>query len=687
MPSRSEGREERGAGGLREGGTAEPPAGSPSPARSDPPTPPSVGPYQLLGTLGTGGMSEVFRARDPRTDRLVAIKRLRSEIADGVRSMGLAEDSGKQARQRFQREARTVARLDHPAIVKILDFLSEHGADWLVMELIDGSTLRSILRDGPLPPRRAVTLAREIASGLAEAHAKGVVHRDLKTENVLVTRDGHAKIVDFGLARRVAHSDTLTGAQSILGTFRAMSPEQVRGETLDPRSDLFSFGILLYEMVCAASPFNHSNDLETMRLILDEHQVPARERNPTVPEPLSELIEQMLEKDPNLRPRTALEVERSLAGVLGAAPRSSADEDFSDETLAAVESSVLTGKAARWPHPAKRESTVTWPQRPRRPILRAIATGLAALIALGGLWAAVTWPRALGLAVTFSGALEPPDAALRVLEAGGPGTTPDWQPRRSLGDPAAAAALREGLRHFGHQTREGNTEARRHFRRAVELEPGTAAGHAWLAATWSLAHRAGWDADPTVLDRHAELVDRAYLLDPLEPRVHLELAAGAIARGRWQQAIEHAETALELDDGSPLGHALHGAALAADGRTFESLRALGEALRRSAPGDPAPALATLALIQMRLGRDRDAIELLERLRSARPELVPPRAALALLHERAGRLEEARTVASEILGINPAMTAERAEAGLAALAASGPDAAARRVDGLRRAGLP
>ncbi|MCP3956463.1 MAG: protein kinase [bacterium] len=649
---------------------------------------PSVGPYELLGTLGTGGMSEVFRARDTRDDRLVAIKRLRSELAEGVRPGGPPEDSGKQARQRFQREARTVARLDHPAIVKLHDFISAYGADWLVMELVDGRTLRSVLREGPLSPERAVALAREIASGLAEAHGKDIVHRDLKTENVLVTRGGHAKIVDFGLARRVTHSDTLTGAQSILGTFRAMSPEQVRGETLDPRSDLFSFGILLYEMVCGCSPFAHSNDLEAMRLILGERQLSAVERNPDVPAPLSELIDQMLEKDPNLRPRTAQEVERSLDRVLGATPLSVDRDDTSDETLADVETPLLTDEATQWQSSGEQETVEHRPRREprkRRPIPRVVGLAAAGLVALGGFWTAVTWPRALGMGIALTGALEPPAEALRVLEVRGVEAGTAWQPRRPVGDPAAAAAVREGLRHFSRHTRMSNAEARRSFQRAVDLEPGFAAGHAWLAATWGMEIRAGWNVGPAVLDRHAELVDRAYLLDPLEPRVHLELASGAIARGRWHKAIEHAETALELDSADPTGHELRGIALAADGRIIESTRALGEALRRS-PRDPAAALTALALVEMRLGRRRRAIELLERVCAARPELVPPRAALALLHERAGRFDQAHAAVAEIQRVNPALTAERAVEGLVALAADGREGAARRAESLRRAGL-
>ena len=191
---------------------------------------------------------------------------------------------------------------------------------WIVMELIDGRTLRNLLREGPLPPEETISLAQEIASGLAQAHEKGVIHRDLKTENILVTRQGHAKIVDFGLAKRIGRREadqTLTGIQSVMGTFRAMSPEQVRGEPLDPRSDLFSFGSLLYETACGRAPFTHPNDLRTLHHILTERQISAQTLNPELPPALSELIDQLLEKDPNLRPRNAQEVVRALAGISG----------------------------------------------------------------------------------------------------------------------------------------------------------------------------------------------------------------------------------------------------------------------------------------------------------------------------------------------------------------------------------
>ncbi|MEM7351795.1 MAG: serine/threonine-protein kinase [Acidobacteriota bacterium] len=282
-----------------------------------------VGDYELLDLLGTGGMGEVYRARDRRHDRLVAIKRIRPEVGERTAETTSREGTGAQARRRLHREAELVSGLEHPNIVKLYDITFEDDDEWIVMELIDGRTLRRLLREGPLPAAEAVALGQQIAAGLAEAHENGIVHRDLKTENILVTRDGQVKIVDFGLAKRVGRSagdKTLTGVQSVMGTFRAMSPEQVRGEPLDPRSDLFALGSLLYETACGRAPFAHPNDLQTMHLILTERQMPAQTLNPDVPEELSNLIDQMLEKDPNLRPRSARDVERALAGLNGESP-------------------------------------------------------------------------------------------------------------------------------------------------------------------------------------------------------------------------------------------------------------------------------------------------------------------------------------------------------------------------------
>jgi predicted Zn-dependent protease/predicted Ser/Thr protein kinase len=265
-----------------------------------------IGPYQVLKRLGAGGMGEVFLAYDERLDRQVAIKRIRSDVG-----------STPERRERFRREARVAAKLNHPAIVQIYDVLTEEDASYIVMEHVEGTNLRQLLDDGPLPVNEVVTLARDVADGLAEAHRQGIVHRDLKSENVLVTPEGRAKIADFGIAKRVlagTEEDSLTGDGRVLGTYRAMSPEQARGEAVDFRSDLFSLGVLLYEALTGRSPFEAENELAMLSRIVRDRQAPVREVRPEVPEELSVLVDHLLEKDPLGRPRSAKEVTQTLAG-------------------------------------------------------------------------------------------------------------------------------------------------------------------------------------------------------------------------------------------------------------------------------------------------------------------------------------------------------------------------------------
>jgi tetratricopeptide (TPR) repeat protein/tRNA A-37 threonylcarbamoyl transferase component Bud32 len=263
--------------------------------------PPTIGPYALGERLGAGGMGEVYQAYDERLDRWVAIKLIRPESA-----------ASEDARERFRREARAAARLSHPSIVQTHDIVESEEGDAIVMELIEGESLARRIARGPLPVDAAVRIGREIAEGLAAAHAKGLIHRDLKPENVMITPEGRAKILDFGLAKRLEGEASLTQDQRVIGTFRAMSPEQARALPLDARSDLFSLGLLLYEALSGRSPFEGSSALETMTRICTHRQTPLREVNPAIPAPLSALIDQLLEKEPARRPASAREVAAAL---------------------------------------------------------------------------------------------------------------------------------------------------------------------------------------------------------------------------------------------------------------------------------------------------------------------------------------------------------------------------------------
>jgi len=272
-------------------------------------------------------MGEVFLAWDDRLKRRVAVKRIRRD-----------RDLQPALRQRLLREAQAVAGLNHPAIVQVHDLIEDASGDCLVLEYVEGQTLAARLAGGPLEIAQALRLAAEIASGLAAAHAAGIVHRDLKPENVIVTPAGHAKVLDFGLARmrQAADEILLTQQGTILGTYHTMSPEQAGGGEADERSDLFSLGVVLYEMLTGRSPFRGANPLEVLRRVISEHPPRVDSLRPGVPPRLAALIERLLAKEPGDRPSDAATVEREL-GALSSSSSSASQESVSDlPTIVAI---------------------------------------------------------------------------------------------------------------------------------------------------------------------------------------------------------------------------------------------------------------------------------------------------------------------------------------------------------------
>jgi serine/threonine protein kinase len=285
-----------------------------------------LGPYQILGTLGAGGMGEVYRARDSRLHREVAIKVLPEQLAED--DMQLA---------RFEREAKAIAALSHPNILAIHDYAKEQGICFAVMELLEGETLRQRLTQAALPWRKALEIGVAISEGLAAAHAKGIIHRDLKPENIFLTSDGQVKILDFGLARlekpqlpatseTAPYVPTQTDPGTVMGTVGYMSPEQVRAKTADARSDLFAFGCVLYEMVTGRRAFQRETAAETTTAILHDEPPELVDSGKKVPLEVQSVIRHCLEKNPEERFQSARDLAfdlRALAsgsGFAGASP-------------------------------------------------------------------------------------------------------------------------------------------------------------------------------------------------------------------------------------------------------------------------------------------------------------------------------------------------------------------------------
>jgi eukaryotic-like serine/threonine-protein kinase len=275
-----------------------------------------LGPYEILAAIGAGGMGEVYRARDTRLDRTVAIKVLPAPLAADVDRL-----------RRFEQETRTVAALDHPNILAVHDVGTHNGAPYLVSEFLEGETLRQRLHERRLAQRKAAEYALDIARGLAAAHDKGVVHRDLKPENVFVTRDGRVKILDFGLAK-LARTDAAaatgdgatvseTAAGMVLGTAGYMSPEQVRGAALDHRSDIFSFGAILYEMLSGREAFKRDSSVETMNAILKEEPLELTASGLHISPALQRIVQRCLEKRPEERFQSASDLAFAIEALSG----------------------------------------------------------------------------------------------------------------------------------------------------------------------------------------------------------------------------------------------------------------------------------------------------------------------------------------------------------------------------------
>src|SRR5687768_14846584 len=345
-----------------------------------------LGPYEIVAPIGAGGMGEVYRARDPRLGREVALKVLPEAFAGDAHS-----------RARFEREARAASALNHPNIVTVHDIGTHDSILYVAMELVEGQTLRDRLAGGPLPSSTVLDLAVQMAGGLAKAHAAGIVHRDMKPENVIVSDDGHVKILDFGLAKLQAVpsaltelsavetvAPTLTEVGMMLGTFAYMSPEQAQGKPVDARSDVFSLGIMLYEMSTGRRPFSGDNGVSLLSSILRDTPAPITETRPSAPAHLDRIVRRCLEKSPDQRYADAralrdelLTLRADLASESGrrTAPRSR--QRWAPRIAAATVAAILlAGLAAWW---LQRSARQRWVRSEALPQLAAIVDRIQAL--------------------------------------------------------------------------------------------------------------------------------------------------------------------------------------------------------------------------------------------------------------------------------------------------------------------
>ncbi|HKG21629.1 MAG TPA: serine/threonine-protein kinase, partial [Blastocatellia bacterium] len=276
-----------------------------------------IGHYRIIAPLGAGGMGAVYKAHDEKLDRVVAVKVIQPDMV-----------GHEDRRRRFLQEARAASALNHPHILTVYEIGDSDGRPFIVMEFIEGETLRQKIAARSIAVGEALDIAIQIAQGLSKAHDHGIVHRDLKPENLMISRDGYAKILDFGLAKlierkRAARADSaertriqvVTRSGVILGTVKYMSPEQLLGRRIDLRSDIFSFGVVLYEMLTHLCPFANDNDIDTMHSILHDDPKPPHAIKPDLPRAVHALLIKALAKEPKQRYQTIKEFAAAIRSL------------------------------------------------------------------------------------------------------------------------------------------------------------------------------------------------------------------------------------------------------------------------------------------------------------------------------------------------------------------------------------
>lgn len=589
-----------------------------------PDPPPSLGPYRLGRRLGSGGMGEVFEAWDERLRRHVAVKRLRI--------CGVGSDTAE-LRRRFLREARAVARLDHPAVVRIHDVLERPDGDWLVMERVAGQSLARLLETtGPLSVELCADLARQLVAGLECAHDQGLVHRDLKTENVMIADDGRAKLVDFGLAVDATADTGPSAAEGrVIGTARAMSPEQVLGRRVDRRADYFSLGVLLYECLTGTKPFAAATVNETLVRVCTHRPPKAESLRPEVPAELSEMIERCFEKDPACRPQDAAEIRRLLA-------RTSISQQLPRAVAAPAEEETLTlepqlaGIAAELSPTAGRGTSAGATRR----------AGLLAALVLA-VWA--VWPggRQVRSESARSDAV-PSDAVPSGAVSSGP-----LPPPPLAAPPPVFEAPPDGDSEEPPNSLEVLLERALLGRRNLVVVSPDRIADLWLLSQGNLLQSKPERAD----ELYSRLAKEA-------PRYSLwnNLGTAVLLTGNAETAAEYFAKAVELQPASAIAHLNLADALTLLGRRAESQEHYARVLSLTADraaGRPWQNFTVRARALARLGRSVEAVEALRQAHHLAPEepQLAYEASLVylLLGERAPALANARRALA--LGIAPA----------------------------------
>jgi serine/threonine protein kinase/Flp pilus assembly protein TadD len=613
-----------------------------------------LGPYEIQGPLGAGGMGEVYRARDARLERDVAIKVLPSQ---------LAQDAHAQAR--FYREVRAVAALSHLNILTIYDIGTDQGVTFAVMELLEGQTLRGRMKQGVIEWRKAVEVATAIAEGLAAAHAKGIIHRDIKPENIFLTADGAVKILDFGLARLEANNATPqpgvpmleTQPGMLLGTVAYMSPEQVRGQLADARSDIFAFGCVLYEIVVGRRPFHGQTAADTMAAILNESAPALSQSGRERPAELDRVIVRCLEKEPARRFQSARELalalrglgQSALTGAAGSQPQleTAAFEDtpqplaaplapslavlpfrnmssdaeneyFSDglaeeliNALARVEGLRVTSRTSAFAFKGKNEdvrkigeqlnvSTVLEGSVRKAGNRLRISAQLVKVADGYQLWSE-TYNRELADVFAIQDEIAQNIAkALQVILSEKEKRAIEKAP---TADVKAYEHYLRGRQYFHQFRRKGFEFARQMFARAIAIDPGYALAYAGIADCHSLLYMY-WDISAANLQQADDASRKALELDPDLAEAHVARGLAVSLKKNFAEAEQEFQTAIRLDPTLFAARYFFGRTAQAQGKLLEAATLFEQAWQLRP--DDYQAATHLGSIYAGLGRKADA---------------------------------------------------------------------------------
>ena len=634
--------------------------------------------YEIESAVGSGGMGVVYRARDTRLGRDVALKVMAPHIA-----------SDPLMRSRFETEARAVASLSHQSILSIYELAIADGIPFAVMELLEGRNLRERISKGPLPWREAVEIAAAIADGLAAAHSKGIVHRDLKPENVFLTSDGHVKILDFGLALQrldLPGADAPTIARTaqgvVLGTFGYMSPEQVTGETVDGRTDVFALGCLLYEMLTGSQLFTGTTPQEIIARLLHDSVPDLSSFDPLAPQELRAVVSRAVQRDPVRRFASAQDMAGALRAQLSGSgvhlPRAlrtrgkslavlpfvnaaGAELDYLADgitesiinslsqlgTIRVVPRSLVFRYRGLQTDPATVGAALN---------VRSILTGritkygdilniqaeLVDTTSESQLWGEQFRQHTSDLMTVQEEIAWQISEALRLKLT----TAQKKQLRkRSTINPEAYQAYLRGRHHWNQWTPDGFRRALDEFQRAIDLDPLYAVAYAGLGDTYGALAYYGFVEPRAGFGQAHAAANRALQLDPTLPEAHVTLALGHLF-GEWNWAAAEADLkqALALNPMHAGAHAIYALYLSTAGRFSESL----PEARTARDLDPLSIFNNIGVAWAHhfAGRNRDAIHEALRIRDLVPGLEEAGNILMGAYELLGRFEDAAQLAME-----------------------------------------